>query len=99
MNNVEPFTYLVDVLHRLPNTPRDQWAGLLPHRRKPATSPATLAVVSTSSPACAITRLVNRGEPPTAVVRLQLAPAAGTLPKISNATIRVCDCRDGFGGC
>lgn len=35
MNDVEPFTYLVDVLRRLPTTPRDQLIELLPHRWKP----------------------------------------------------------------
>jgi hypothetical protein len=35
INQVEPFTYLVDVLGRLPNTPRDQLVELLPHRWKP----------------------------------------------------------------
>ena len=39
MNNVEPFAYLVDVLRRLPTTPRDQLVDLLPHRWKLSTAP------------------------------------------------------------
>ena len=39
MNNVEPFAYLVDVLRRLPTTPREQLVDLLPHRWKPSTAP------------------------------------------------------------
>jgi len=39
MNNVEPFAYLVDILRRLPNTPREQLVDLLPHRWKPSTAP------------------------------------------------------------
>jgi hypothetical protein len=38
MNNVEPFTYLVDVLRRLPDTPREQLIELLPHRWKPSSA-------------------------------------------------------------
>lgn len=41
--NVEPFAYLVNVLHRLPTTPREQLSELLPHRWKPlraASAPA-----------------------------------------------------------
>lgn len=38
MNNVEPFAYLVDVLRRLPTTPREQLVDLLPHRWKPSTA-------------------------------------------------------------
>ena len=40
MNNVEPFTYLVDVLRRLPHTPREQLVDPLPHRWKPSTAPS-----------------------------------------------------------
>ena len=40
MNNVEPFTYLVDVLRRLPTTPREQLVDLLPHRWKLSTNPS-----------------------------------------------------------
>jgi len=44
MNNVEPFAYLVDILRRLPDTPREQLVDLLPHRWKPSTaSPASPA--------------------------------------------------------
>jgi hypothetical protein len=39
MNQVEPFTYLVDVLRRLPTTPREQLVDLLPHRWKLSTAP------------------------------------------------------------
>ncbi len=39
MNNVEPFAYLVDVLRRLPDTPREQLVDLLPHRWKPSAAP------------------------------------------------------------
>jgi hypothetical protein len=35
MNQVEPFAYLVDVLRRLPDTPRERLVDLLPHRWKP----------------------------------------------------------------
>jgi hypothetical protein len=39
MNNVEPFAYLVDVLRRLPTTPREQLVDLLSHRGKLSTAP------------------------------------------------------------
>lgn len=39
MNRVEPFSYLVDVLQRLPHTPQAELGELLPHRWKPR--PAT----------------------------------------------------------
>ncbi len=40
MNNIEPFAYLVDILRRLPDTPRDQRVELLPHRWKHSTAPS-----------------------------------------------------------
>ena len=54
MNNVEPFTYLVDVLRRLPNTPREQLVDLLPHRWKPATAPTHSSPVSPAEQAASV---------------------------------------------
>jgi hypothetical protein len=35
-NKIDPFAWLVDILHRLPATAKEEWVNLLPHRWKPA---------------------------------------------------------------
>jgi hypothetical protein len=40
MNAIDPFTYLVDILYRLPSTPASELGTLSPHRW---TKPPTLA--------------------------------------------------------
>ncbi len=50
MNNGEPFTHLVDILRRLPDTPRDQWIDLLPHRWKAAQTARASPVDTPATP-------------------------------------------------
>lgn len=51
MNNLDPFAWLVDVLGRLPYTPREQLVDLLPHRWRPVSSAKIPAAASPTSAA------------------------------------------------